>query len=98
MKNVLITVMIFIVLALWASDIIATDILTFRLGVEFDHKAHQTEKVAICTVCHEERIGKIDGFGKEWAHRICINCHDLRNGGRPTLCSVCHRTMSQFVK
>lgn len=85
--------MIVIVLALFAATSFSADILMFKHGVEFDHKGHQTEKVGTCTICHEEQIGKINGFGKEWAHKHCINCHNLHNEGRPANCGGCHKTM-----
>ena len=82
-----------IILLLLASYSFAGDILMLKHGVEFDHKGHQTEKVGMCTVCHDERIGKIEGFGKEWAHKHCISCHNLYNEGRPANCGGCHKTM-----
>jgi len=81
-----------IALVLFASNLFAADVLVFEHGVKFDHKGHQTKKVGNCNVCHEENVGKIVGFGKEWAHSNCILCHDLLNEGRSTDCSVCHKT------
>lgn len=91
MKN-----MIVIVLALFSSNLFAADVLTLKHGVEFNHKSHQTEKVGSCTVCHGEHVGKINGFGKEWAHKNCINCHKLHNEGRPANCGGCHKTMGSL--
>jgi Cytochrome c7 and related cytochrome c len=88
--------MAFIGLALFASNSFAADVLMFKHGVEFDHKGHQTKKVGTCTVCHEEQVGKIKGFGKEWAHKNCINCHNLHNAGRPATCGGCHKTMGSL--
>ena len=87
--------MLVVVLGLLAANSSADDILLLKHGVEFNHKLHQTEKVGICSVCHEESVGKIDGFGKEWAHRRCINCHDLHNEGRPANCGGCHKTIGK---
>lgn len=84
---------IVLVLALFASNTFAADVLIFKHGVEFNHKGHQTGKVGICTVCHDEQVGRIKGFGKEWAHKNCINCHNLHNDGRPADCGGCHKTM-----
>lgn len=84
---------IVIVLALFASSSFAADVLIFRHGVEFNHKGHQNEKVGLCTVCHDEQVGRIKGFGKEWAHKNCINCHKLHNGGSPVSCGGCHKTL-----
>ena len=72
------------------------DILVFKHGVKFDHKGHQSEKVGNCTVCHDEKVGKITGFSKEWAHRRCIICHDLITEGRNTNCGACHLTMGSL--
>lgn len=88
--------MIVIVLALITSYSFAADVLIFKHGVRFDHQGHQTEKVGSCTVCHGERVGKIKGFGKEWAHKHCINCHKLRNEGGPVNCDGCHKRMYSY--
>ena len=40
-----------------------------------------------------EQVGKIKGFGKEWAHKNCINCHKLLNEGAPSNCGGCHKTL-----
>lgn len=84
---------IIIALAPFAFNAFAADVLMLRHGVEFNHKRHQIEKVGVCTVCHDEQVGKIRGFGKEWAHKNCINCHNLHNEGRPVNCGGCHKTM-----
>ena len=86
-----------ILLMLLASYSFAEDVLILKHGVKFDHKGHQTEKVGNCTVCHDESVGKIPGFGKEWAHRRCVICHDLLNEGHNTKCGACHLTMG-FLK
>lgn len=84
---------IIFVLAICASNAFAADVLIFKHGVEFDHKGHQTAKVGVCSVCHEGNVGRIEGFGKEWAHKFCINCHKLHNEGRPMSCGGCHKTI-----
>lgn len=86
-----------------ASTASASDVIKFRNGMTFNHKEHQTEKVGKCFVCHENvsvasdgttvtttRPGKIKGFGKEWAHKYCTDCHDLFGEG-PVTCTECHR-------
>jgi len=85
MKNI-----IAIMLVMTASNLFAADILVFEHGVKFDHKGHQIKKVGNCNVCHEDNVGKIVGFGKEWAHSKCILCHELLTEGRNTNCGVCH--------
>ena len=85
-----------VVLLLLASYSFAADILILKHGVRFDHKGHQSEKVGNCSVCHDESVGKIAGFGKEWAHKRCIICHDLLNEGRNTNCGTCHLTMGSL--
>jgi len=89
--------MIVIILALCAAYSSASDVIILKGGVEFDHKGHQTEKVGACSICHEEQVGKIKGFGKEWAHDHCITCHKLHNEGRPANCGGCHKTIG-FLK
>lgn len=90
-------VMIIFVLTLFASNSLANDeILIFKHGVDFNHKSHQTERVGKCTVCHDEQMWKIEGFGKEWAHKNCILCHELNNQGRPGNCGGCHKTLGSL--
>src|SRR5664279_6445986 len=51
----------------------AADSITFPAkngDVTFPHKKHQ-EALKDCKVCHEKGPGKIEGFGKDWAHKTC---------------------------
>ncbi|HSR36270.1 MAG TPA: cytochrome c3 family protein [Desulfurivibrionaceae bacterium] len=81
----------------------AADMITFRNGMTFDHKGHQNERVGKCSVCHDPanayqdgkqsvlaKPGRIEGFGKDWIHRYCTDCHDLFGEG-PVKCNECHR-------
>jgi hypothetical protein len=81
----------------------AADVVRLKNGMVFNHKAHQTDRVGKCFVCHENVTvskdgtvvtttppGKIKGFGKEWAHKYCTDCHDLYGEG-PTTCEECHQ-------
>ena len=84
--NVLLLIMLLI-----SSTSYAEDILVFKNGMKFNHTMHQTEKVGICSACHDqEPAGKITGFGKEWSHINCIECHDVFKEG-PTDCKGCHK-------
>lgn len=87
-----------------ATNALAADVIQFRSGVTFNHKGHQTEKVGRCYVCHENvnvskdelivttsNPSKIAGFGKEWAHKNCTDCHDLFSAG-PVTCNECHHS------
>jgi cytochrome c553 len=80
-----------IILLLVSTSAFAGEIIALRKGVSFDHDKHQTEWVGICGVCHgqQQQIGKIENFGKQWAHKNCIDCHDLYKEG-PTGCNGCH--------
>lgn len=86
-----------------ASSSGASEIITFKNGVSFDHKGHQTDKVGKCFVCHNNisvsedgktvtttAPGRIKGFGKEWAHKYCTDCHELFGEG-PVVCNDCHK-------
>ena len=79
-----------IIVVLSVSNAFASDIITLKHGVEFDHWGHQTERVGVCKVCHEQAPGKIAGFGRSWAHKNCIGCHDLYQAG-PRRCGGCHK-------
>lgn len=80
-----------ILLLLIATSSFADDIIKMKNGMVFNHGGHQTTKVGDCSVCHEAKPpGKIPGFGKEWAHKNCTDCHEAFNEG-PTTCKDCHK-------
>jgi flavoprotein len=57
--------------------------------ITFPHKKHQ-ELLKDCKLCHEKGPGKIEGLGKDWAHKTCKGCHEEKKAG-PTKCSECHK-------
>ena len=68
------------------------EVINLRMGnmdLKFQHWQHQTSVRNDCFNCHKTRIGQIDNWGEESAHKICIPCHDLENKG-PVLCRECH--------
>jgi hypothetical protein len=68
------------------------EIIRLKMGdleLPFKHWKHQTNLNNECYHCHSTKIGKIDGWGKEAAHRVCIACHDLDDKG-PVTCHQCH--------
>ena len=75
-----------------AGAVLAADVITFNAkngNVAFSHKKHQ-EALKDCKVCHEKGPGKIEGFGKDWAHKSCKGCHTDKGAG-PTKCAECHK-------
>ena len=78
-----------VLLLLLSTTVYAEEILNLKKGVEFNHEKHSTDWVGICNVCHFREEGKIANFGKRWAHKNCIDCHDLYKKG-PTGCQGCH--------
>lgn len=66
----------------------APEIIPMKNGVTFRHKAHMLA-THTCRPCHEAGPGKIEGFGKEWAHKNCKGCHGEQNTG-PYHCAGCH--------
>lgn len=58
-------------------------------NVSFPHKKHQ-EALKDCKKCHEKGPGKIEGFGKDVAHKTCKGCHEEMKKG-PTKCGECHK-------
>ena len=59
--------------------------------VAFSHKAHGEKLGGDCTKCHATKAGgKIEGFSKDSAHKLCQGCH--KDGGKgPTKCAECHK-------
>lgn len=74
----------------FAGTVCAADVIEMKKGVKFNHKAHQ-EKVGDCKKCHSKGPGKIEGFGKDAAHKdACKGCHaEMKKG--PTACKECHK-------
>jgi len=86
MKKVIITML---ALAAFTGSAVAADVIELKRGVKFNHKAHQ-ETLKDCTKCHASATGgKIEGFGKDLAHKTCKGCHSASKG--PTACKECHK-------
>jgi predicted CXXCH cytochrome family protein len=69
------------------------EFINLKMGtmeLRFQHWKHQTSLQQDCFNCHKTKIGVIDGWSKEAAHKICIPCHDLENKG-PVQCHECHK-------
>ncbi|MBU5613657.1 cytochrome c3 family protein [Geomonas azotofigens] len=62
--------------------------------VFFSHKKHEKLAYMDCGVCHENEVGAIRTFGKAYAHRVCIGCHQPEAGKMegPITCEGCHQT------
>ena len=73
------------------------EVITLKMGstdLPFKHWSHQKSLNDECFHCHNTKIGKIDGWGKDTAHKICIACHDLEDKG-PVACRQCHSEKKQ---
>ena len=76
----------------FAGAAFAADVIEFPAKngkVTFNHKAHQEKAKGDCKACHEKAPGKIEGFGKDIAHKTCKGCHEKQGG--PTKCGECHK-------
>jgi len=65
--------------------------ITFKmkdLELPFKHWRHQKSLNGECFHCHSTTIGKIDGWGKDTAHKLCVSCHELEDKG--PVCRQCH--------
>ena len=60
-----------------------------ELELPFQHWKHQKSLHDECYHCHATKIGKIDDWSKNTAHKICIACHELEEKG-PVSCRQCH--------
>ena len=75
-----------------AGSAMAADTITLPAkngNITFEHKKHQ-EALKDCKICHEKGPGKIEGFGKDFAHKTCKGCHEEKKAG-PTKCGECHK-------
>jgi len=76
------------------------EFINLKMGVmelKFQHWKHQTSLHNDCFNCHKTKIGVIDGWSKDVAHKVCIPCHDLENKG-PVLCQECHKKGTSLQK
>ena len=77
-----------------ATAAFAADDITMKAkngDVKFAHKKHQElTKAEGCKACHEKAPGKIEGWGKDAAHKQCKGCHETKKAG-PTKCGECHK-------
>ena len=76
----------------FAGSVFAADVIELKASmgnVTFNHKKHQ-ELLKDCKACHEKGPGKIEGFGKDMAHKTCKGCHVEKKQG-PTGCKDCHK-------
>jgi formate dehydrogenase maturation protein FdhE len=86
MKKMIIAVM---AVAAFTGSALAADTIEMKRQVTFKHKAH-AEALKDCTKCHASAAGgKIDGFGKDFAHKTCKGCHAEMSKG-PVKCDGCH--------
>ena len=89
MKKIIVAVALTLTCAVAA---MAADTITLTASngnVTFNHKKHQ-ETLKDCKICHEKGPGKIEGFGKDMAHKQCKGCHETKKAG-PTKCAECHK-------
>lgn len=76
----------------FAATAMAADMITLPAkngDVKFTHKKHQ-QLLKDCKACHAKAPGKIAGFGKDAAHKLCIDCHKAKKAG-PVKCGECHK-------
>ena len=75
MKNIVIAALLMIA---FAGTALSSNEIVFPAktgNVTFPHKKHQIT-LKNCRICHENGPGKIKGFDKDLAHKLCMNCHE----------------------
>lgn len=72
---------------------VGPEVINLKMGImvlPFPHRKHQAQLNNECFHCHSKNSpGKIEGWGQDAAHKICISCHDLEGKG-PVECKQCH--------
>jgi opacity protein-like surface antigen len=89
MKKIIAAVALTLICAVAA---MAADVISLPAkngNITFEHKKHQ-DRLKDCKLCHEKAPGKIEGLGKDWAHKTCKGCHEEKKAG-PTKCGECHK-------
>lgn len=72
---------------------VGPEVIDMKMGevqLKFLHWKHQASNNNECINCHKSEGGKIEGWGKEAAHTLCIPCHDMNEKG-PVECKQCHK-------
>lgn len=96
MKNIVLPIALFLSIAAYSPVLAGAgpEVIKLKTGVEplpFAHWKHQLTNGSECFHCHKgAEGGKIEGWGKEAAHGLCIPCHDLNEKG-PVECKQCHK-------
>jgi hypothetical protein len=70
-----------------AADVVTID--ATNGSITFNHKAHQGR--VPCTACHKDASPTRLHLQKDFAHRLCRGCHEIRRGSAPVKCDACHR-------
>jgi hypothetical protein len=90
MKSTFIAIFSLVAFASAAIAAAPPETISMKRNVQFSHKVH-AEMLKDCTKCHSSAAGgKIEGFGKDWAHKQCKECHTTMQKG-PTTCKACHK-------
>lgn len=100
MKKKITSIAIILFSIIVASEVFANSIkgsgpefINLKMGatqLQFLHWKHQSSNDKDCLNCHKVEGGKIEGWGKEAAHELCIPCHDMNDKG-PVACKECHK-------
>lgn len=99
MKNLLTIIALLCLISVSATVTAATppekgrEVIDLKMGsmvLPFKHREHQKRLNDECFHCHTAKIGQIEGWSKDTAHKICIACHELEDKG-PTECGECHK-------
>lgn len=87
---------LFLILATATGAALAAEIVDGKMvlpakvgNVLFEHDKHTYRVKLNCKACHEKE-GEIIGFGKKFAHDLCIGCHMKEEYGGPVKCDGCH--------
>lgn len=91
--NKTVCIVLFLVNVMACSTVFAgsgPDSIQLKTVVPFQHWKHQVSPGVECVNCHKPGSGKIENWGKDAAHELCIACHDLNEKG-PVECKQCHK-------
>jgi hypothetical protein len=96
MKKTLLLLMLCASMAAYATAFAGAgpEVIPLKTGtppLSFAHWKHQLANGSECFHCHKgAEGGKIEGWGRDAAHGLCIPCHDMNDKG-PVECKQCHK-------
>jgi predicted CXXCH cytochrome family protein len=88
-KKIMYAVIFILSFILFSQTVCSAKMRQSLIDIKFDHEKHKQLNDNRCENCHGETPGVIEGYNREWVHRVCTGCHEIFEAG-PIGCKSCH--------